>query len=374
MINVFKVAPKSFSFALVIYSLIGLFYLFLGYRQWGMIALRDIVFCVYPLFLFITIITFRNGKRLRQILSIMVPVSFVSIVVGVYRLMIKMQFSSGFEIINQFLQTKSFNLTLYYGFIMIFCIAFFPFAKKKRFLLSFLLSLSIVLIFLFKVRAAWIAGVVAFLFLIPILGKHVLRTFLRISPLFFLAIIFASVIQLDLVKYIVNSIILEAKSLLDWQMFSVGNIGWRLEVWRQTLQYSLESPLTGMGFGVQPVFTVAGRTFVYPEGFLPGLEVHSPHNHILAIFFKMGLIGVFLFAFINLRVFFYGLRYIRSCRSEFNKCLLIACLGSLVYWHGNAFFFDVIESPPTSIFLWIILGLILSVIYIDKENENPHLS
>ena len=35
-----------------------------------------------------------------------------------------------------------------------------------------------------------------------------------------------------------------------------------------------------------------------------------------------------------------------------------------------AFFFDVMESPPTSFFLWILLGLILAIIYVDKRESN----
>lgn len=78
--------------------------------------------------------------------------------------------------------------------------------------------------------------------------------------------------------------------------------------------------------------------------------------------------------FYNLKIFLYGFRYAKRCKSEFNKSFLIAYLGIFVCWHSTAFFFDAIESPTTNILLWIILGLILSVVYIDKKNENPHLS
>ena len=33
-----------------------------------------------------------------------------------------------------------------------------------------------------------------------------------------------------------------------------------------------------------------------------------------------------------------------------------------------ALFFDVIDSPPTSIFLWIIMGAIFAAIEVDKNS------
>jgi hypothetical protein len=83
----------------------------------------------------------------------------------------------------------------------------------------------------------------------------------------------------------------------------------------------------------------------------------------------MGLLGLGLFLCINFATFTYGWQYITRAKTEFNKSFLIGSLGALVVWHTAALFFDVIESPPTSIFLWILIGAVFSVIAVDEKIE-----
>jgi exopolysaccharide biosynthesis WecB/TagA/CpsF family protein len=82
----------------------------------------------------------------------------------------------------------------------------------------------------------------------------------------------------------------------------------------------------------------------------------------------MGFVGLILFIIINLWVFLLGVGYIKKCREPFNRRFLIFLIAGLLYWHGMAFFFDVLESPPTGIFLWILLGCIIGIIHADGSN------
>ncbi|GAH28316.1 unnamed protein product, partial [marine sediment metagenome] len=52
-----------------------------------------------------------------------------------------------------------------------------------------------------------------------------------------------------------QDLILEARSILDWNMgtVSAGNVRWRFTVWKQMLQYGLELPFIGHGFGEQNI-------------------------------------------------------------------------------------------------------------------------
>jgi len=40
-----------------------------------------------------------------------------------------------------------------------------------------------------------------------------------------------------------------------------------------------------------------------------------------------------------------------------------------MYWHGMALFFDMLESPPTGIFVWILLGAVIAVVRADKNEK-----
>ncbi len=369
IINVFKRIPTGLGLVLFIYCALGILYLFVGIiSAKGMIVFRDIVFCIYPIFILITMLVFFNDKRLKSFISVMMVVAIMSTAYGVCK-----YFDFGLLPREIFSETKGFQLSLYYGFIVIFCVSFYSLVKKRKFLTILLLSVCFTLIILFKVRTAWIAILFAILFLTIVLKGQTAKIFLKIFPV----VSIGAVLTFYVWKIITpQDLILEARSILDWNMdtVSAANVRWRLTVWKQMLKYGFEFPFVGHGFGVQPDFSIGGKIIGWPEGVILGLETHTPHNHILTIFFKMGFIGVFLFLYINLKIFLYGFRCVKRCKSEFNKSFLVACLGSFVYWHTTAFFFDVIESPTTNIFLWIILGLILSVVYIDKKNENPHLS
>lgn len=73
--------------------------------------------------------------------------------------------------------------------------------------------------------------------------------------------------------------------------------------------------------------------------------------------------------FINGYIFIHGLRYVKKCKTDFSRCFLIGSLGAFVFWHTVALFFDIINSSPTSIFLWIIIGFIFNAIEVDKKNN-----
>jgi exopolysaccharide biosynthesis WecB/TagA/CpsF family protein len=146
------------------------------------------------------------------------------------------------------------------------------------------------------------------------------------------------------------------------------NIIWRIKIWKQTLEKIEKKPLLGWGFGSFPRYALWGRETPKAKGIGPDSMIMPPHNHLLAIFYKMGIVGLVLFIIINLRVFLLGVGYIKKCRDPFNRRFLIFTIAGLLYWHGMAFFFDVMESPPTGIFLWILLGCIIGVIRVEGSN------
>ncbi|NQU99153.1 MAG: O-antigen ligase family protein, partial [Parcubacteria group bacterium] len=144
------------------------------------------------------------------------------------------------------------------------------------------------------------------------------------------------------------------------------NLTWRLDIWWQSIHFGLKSPIFGRGFGVYPRYIVWGSFKPPPKDIGVGSGVIPTHNHLVSIFYKMGFLGLVLFLFINSYVFIYGLRYIKRCNADFTRYFLISSLGAFVFWHTMALFFDIIDSPPTSIFLWIIMGFIFSAVEIDK--------
>ncbi|MDD5691122.1 MAG: O-antigen ligase family protein [Candidatus Omnitrophica bacterium] len=157
------------------------------------------------------------------------------------------------------------------------------------------------------------------------------------------------------------------KSVLgkDSERIGYDNIVWRKKVWKQTIEFTSGSYLFGKGFGHYPAYNIRG--YQKPRSAFTDSNIIPTHNFCLTVFYKMGFVGLVLFLFINIYVFYYALRYLKQCKTEFIKLILKGSLGSLFFLYIMALFFDVIDSPPTSIFLWILCGLIFGAVEADKN-------
>lgn len=363
LVNFNLCLPKGLGFWLFVYLIIGTIYLFMGLIRNNTLAFRDIVFCHYMLFLFLTIIVFNNQERIRSIFLVVIPSCIIAFLVGVAII---------FELVPEgsFLsETRTFNLSLYYGLSAIFSLSFFYYIKRGRILLSALVLIYLGMIILLRVRTGWIAAIVGLAFFGLVSGNELLRITKRYLKAFFLLIPIAFAILIWSHTDILSNITNKWYGLWHWNCSTEhgANIVWRFAVWENVIGRIKEHPFLGWGFGEQLKYIPWGKLPATITNIGPGSGILPAHNYILAITFKMGLLGLLLFLFINVKIFFYGLNYIKKCKSEFNRRFLIAGLTGLVYWHTMALFFDVIESPPTSIFLWILLGLVLCVVYIDKN-------
>jgi len=381
--------PRAFLLALSAYFLFGSFYLFQGVISKNAFALRDIVFCGYILFLPLTLIVFSQERDLRIFLCVILGSNLIGMLVG--RLWI-------FEIYPSlswegFLsQTKNFNLGLSYGIAASFLISFFTFLKdgRAKLIILLLLAINFYLILILGARAVWVGAISLIIYFLSLQKKKFLDMSLIFIPIFLLVggvlfyLDFRSPSGADQKEFIVSKVVslrtlvqekagasrklsrAGASALTGKYKESYDNLTWRLSVWEQSIAFGLKRPFIGRGFGVYPEYTVRSWKLAGPKS--PGIDsnVTPCHNHFISVFMKMGVLGLALFLFINAFIFGYGVRYLKYCKNEFLKCFLTASLGAFVFWHTVAFFFDLIDSPPTSIFLWIITGLIFAVVRIDK--------
>lgn len=358
--------PLDLKILLPGFLLLGTLYLLLGLNKIGTIALRDIVFCFYMLFLFVTLKVFNNPERIKKAVTVMIPSAVTLLVIG---FIINFITRSGQVAFLKFLfDTRAFNWALYYGLTAIFGMSFFTFKNKKKIKwgIGLLIYFGLLFTLLTQVRAGWL-GMIPALFLLLILLKKDMKVILIIIPLI--------VVSVLLIDYYINkntiTVIkqeIEGMTPGDRDTRAKMNVAFRLIIWKQTLEKIWQKPLLGWGYGSFPTYYIHKKPLHRPSGEIgPGSKVTPPHNHVLAVTYKMGFLGLAVFIFMNLRIFLMGVMYFKKCKSLFNQRLLAASLGGLVYWHGMALFFDVLESPPTGIFLWILLGLIISVVHIDKQ-------
>lgn len=301
-------------------------------------------------------------------------------------------------------KSKLFNLGLYYGMVISLVIPFYDYIKLNAY------RLLVLIILLFNVYTLIAIGLIslwaAFLFLLMFLFLILKERFLKLILFFLSVFLLASLIIFlcfrptfsgriakifDETKGLslffskiscqnepkktssvtkVDSAVMpypdEPKKVYSNEEISLLNINWRFSIWKQTLRFASDSPLFGKGFGTYPVYKIL-TTYQYPRHAYTDSGMVPVHNHFLTIFLKLGILGLGLFLSLNIYVFRHTLLFMNKCNLSFIKNLLIGLLGAFVFWHALALCFDVIDSPPTSIFLWIIIGLIFAIIEIGKN-------
>jgi len=134
----------------------------------------------------------------------------------------------------------------------------------------------------------------------------------------------------------------------------LSNLSWRFDVWRIFLRLGRSSPLLGVGFGVYPDLSSLG--LAKPNGFAEESGIVPPHNELIDIFYKMGLLGLLIYLYVQ-GYFLWGLKEAQNNFPQSFKALPAVLTGCLVYWHIMALSFDLINSPPTNVILWILLGV-----------------
>ena len=363
--------PTGLTVSLFVYFILGLMYTLLGIKGNGSAAFRDITFCLYLVVLFIMFGVFSTSRRIKSFLIYLLPAVGVLLFIGFIRFFV---FIPGGTIYRGIVdELKMTNIGLYCGFITIFGLAFFTFIQKKahRYLLAVMIYFAFLFVLMAEVRAAW-AGLLITMILLGILLKKEFRVFFV-----FLALMVASLFVIDYFRLGVQDRKLASiteKLTFDKKKpqatMASANIQFRIRLWKHTLKEIQEYPVFGWGYGTQINYVIWGQELYWIRLQDPKMNLVPTHNHLLAITYKMGIVGLLLFLIINLWVFIYGVLNVKRCITPFGRRFLIAALGSLVYWHGMAFFFDILESPPTSIFLWIIIAGILAIVHQEKKIES----
>lgn len=421
--------PKVFLIFFLLFFSFSCSYLFAGILKRNIFALRDITLCGYMLFLLIAFIHLDSLKKIKPLIVIIIFSNVINLYVG--RCLLTNRYPSE-SLYNFLSKGKIISLSLYYGIACSFIVSFYEYIRPRAYRLLALIVLSLnvhMLIFVSK-GSIWAAVSLSLAFLLLMFKGKFLRLFCFFIPT--LIIVSSIILYFDFKgspRFYRLSLSSFTNELKSYNLFfngkphaklplkekvaptnvtkqnvptklsskvmaaptvvtstiqtikpvselgaNVNNIDWRLGIWKQTLKFGLGSPLIGRGFGIYPEYKIWYSDYKISQPCPPrkGIYLDSgitpAHNHFLTIFFKLGILGLAVFLFLNFYVFVYALNYIKKCNLNFVKNLLIALLGAFVFWHTLAFLFDIIDSPPTTIFLWIIMGLIFAAVEIDKNS------
>ena len=132
-------------------------------------------------------------------------------------------------------------------------------------------------------------------------------------------------------------------------------------LWSDAIKKWQLSPVFGIGFGKQ----LSIETYDWQAN----EDVKNIHNSPLAILAQMGIAGFTLFAIFIFSVLGSSFKYIFE--DEELKPYYIGIVASIALCLFASLFQPYLETNMTSIFFWMLLGLLSTSRFLIKQNENP---
>jgi len=262
----------------------------------------------------------------------------------------------------------------YISLSLIFLLFLSLLAKRKasKVCLYLLVLMHLIVVILSEVRAAWMGMLLAMAFIvfiffkIPVVRKNIRKILLM---LILTVLILSIILPVFLIFY--PSSIEEIKNefisiykFKDQETISDRNAMWRLFVWGDMIESILKKPIIGYGFGTP--FQSKTLEEIGWVDYSKGENFTDPHNSYLSILFRAGFVGLIVFFIIIFRFFKLSINFILKCDNEEIRVYIAGILTTIVFILGTSFFMVVLEGPFLGIFLWINMGIVVSLMRIYK--------
>ena len=153
-------------------------------------------------------------------------------------------------------------------------------------------------------------------------------------------------------------------------VLSTGNplgiaVALRWDMWSRAWAMLQDMPYTGIGLDQFPVI----QTHFYP-GVLLGAEPHA-HNLFLQVALDLGLPGLLALLWLLVSIAWAALKAYARCQEGDQRALLLGSLGGMVAYLG-AGLLDTIWTAKASVVLWLVLGVMATVITAVHPTPAPN--
>ena len=234
-------------------------------------------------------------------------------------------------------------------------------------------------------RASWIAIVITIFFI----GFAVQRKLL--------ILIFVSVCAL-LIFILPSKFTTHAKTTVQIDKFLTSSkiFGERLLCWKASIAMIKDHPILGIGPGERNfryAYQQYGKEVKNKELQQKGMKESSQsnvkktrikkiqrlsnaHNIFLHVWVGTGVVGLVIFLWLFVLVFYSGIKLLKSLSMEYEKMLLIGIMASIISFFSQGVVHNLWKKPD-AVFLWYIMGILFVVIRNNfplKKQTNSNMS
>lgn len=147
----------------------------------------------------------------------------------------------------------------------------------------------------------------------------------------------------------------------------------RLQIWRMYGEIVKDHPLTGIGFGMQTYYDehlLARYNAQLPPEHRPTQLYKAPHNLLVDIAVRLGLVGLFLFLYIIFAFVRMGIKAAGKGRNDFIRDWEICLMAAFTAFFIQGLMENVLSGPP-AIVLYTILGMMTILWHLHGETPEP---
>lgn len=371
-LKILKKEPISLKWGTLEYAI--LFYVFVNFLNVIFVvgrsdltgAMADAHNVLFFVAYFITIYLIRDISDIKPLMWIWFLGSIIISVLGFNRFFtgVGTMFISEAEGLQRYIGGSA---ALLLSFTTIFSLILLTFNRYRKKIIIFILFIFLFAIVISFIRAAWLAlfaGVLTLFFSLSITQK---ARFVKIISLFFIAtIIFMSIL-------IVTPLIEKIVGPLEHRIEDIGSrdikttSGYRIEMWKIALDEISKHPFIGKGWGTEEF-----RKYYLKD---TSYFIESVHNSYLELALRTGLIGLFSLLMIFCIFIIKMVQAIRILKDDTTqRAYLIGILCSFVSILVFAMFGPVFKTQYVVIFLWILMGLGMSLARSTNQSRLTHNS
>ncbi|MFH1283571.1 MAG: O-antigen ligase family protein [bacterium] len=356
----FKLDPVTkWLFVLYVIAAISLFRGLIAYND-KVFVLRQSAIIYYSIFYFLTPIIINSEKKINFLFNCL----FLAALLIVLNSMINF---------NSVIGAYKYY---YLGLAIIMEIIYIILVKTKyKKLLLLVVFLQLIYFILEQVRASWVGMGGVLFFAIVLIRSYLKSKFLinRIIVYCLIGIMGSTCLLWVIKPKLINSVYSEVLSIIllntddNLGKGSVVSARWRLFVWKDIIEESLEKPILGWGFGNKFIpktikkLDWGGSWKDDSKGF------QDPHNSFLSILHRTGFAGLSVFIILVIAFIKRSIGMIRYINDNKMKAYYVGLLLCVIFVLGNSFFAVVLEGPFMGIFLWICMGLMISLERINRK-------